>query len=188
MRERSTLYRFILPMLVLLGLACSPCGLLSGTVPTPPHAIAVSTEAAGQLESRIQQNLGGQPGQQFILRMGDEEVTSLVAVKLAEYSDGSIVTDPVIWFTRGKIYGTGKLVGFLPIDTEFFIIANARVQDGKVVVEIEKASTGSLPLPTAALDTISQSINETVEESQLEVEITDLEILEGEVIVKGMTK
>ncbi len=94
----------------------------------------------------------------------------------------------MIWFTRGKIYGTGKLVGFLPIDTEFFIIATARVQDGKVVVEMEKASTGSLPLPTAALDTISQSINETVEESQLGVEVTGLEILEGEVIIKGMTE
>jgi uncharacterized protein YpmS len=76
----------------------------------------------------------------------------------------------------------------LPIDTEFFIIATARVQDGKVVVEMEKASTGSLPLPTAALDTISRSINETVEESQLGVEVTGLEILEGEVIIKGMTK
>lgn len=187
MRERSTLYRFILSMLVLLSLACGPCGLLSGTVPTPPHAIAVSTESAGQLESRIQQNLSGQPGQQFILRMSDEEVTSLVAVKLAEYG-GSIVIDPVIWFTRGQIYGTGKLVGFLPIDTEFFIIAAARVQDGKVVVEIEKASTGSLPLPTAALETISQSINETVEESQIGIEVTGLEILEGEVIVRGNTK
>jgi uncharacterized protein YpmS len=187
MRERSTLFRFIIPMVVLLGLACSPCGLLSGNVPTPPHAIAVSTESAGQLESRIQQGLNGQPGQQFILRMNDEEVTSLVAIKLAEYS-GSIVTNPVIWFTAGKIYGTGKLVGFLPIDTEFFIIATARVQDGKVVVDMEKASTGSLPLPTAALDTISQSINQTVEESQLNVEVTDLEILEGEIIIRGMTK
>jgi len=187
MRERSTLFRFIIPMVVLFGLACGPCGLLSGSVPTPPHPIAVSTEAAGQLESRIQQNLRGQPGQQFILRMGDDELTSLVATKLAEY-DGSPVTDPQLWFTRGKIYGTGKLVGFLPIDTEFFIIATARVQDGKVVVEMEKASTGSLPLPTAALDTISRSINETVEESQLGVEVTGLEILEGEVIIKGMTK
>jgi len=172
---------------VLFGLACSPCGLLSGTVPTPPHPIAVSTEAAGQLESRIQQNLSGQSGQQFILRMDDGEVTSLVATKLAQYN-GSIVTNPVIWFTRGKIYGTGKLVGVLPIDTEFFIIATARVQDGKVVLEMEKASTGSLPLPTAALDTISQSINETVAESQLGAEITSLEILEGEIIIRGITK
>jgi hypothetical protein len=187
MRERSSLFRFIIPMIVLLGLACGPCGLLSGNIPTPPHAIAVSTEAAGQLESRIQQTIGGQPSQQFILRMADDEVTSLVATTLAQI-DGSPVTNPVIWFTKGKIYGTGKLVGFLPIETEFFIIATARVQDGKVVVEMERASTGSLPLPTAALDTISQSINETVEESQLGVEVTDLEILEGEVIIRGMTR
>lgn len=187
MRERSTLIRFIIPIVALLGLACSPCGLLSGSVPTPPHRLAVSTEAAGQLESRIEQSLRGQPGQQFILRMGDDEITSLVSIKLAQI-DGSIVTNPQIWFTKGKIYGTGTLVSFLPIDTEFFIIATARIQDGKVVVEMEKASTGSLPLPTVALDTISKSINETVEESQLSVEITDLEILDREIIIRGITK
>jgi len=187
MRERSTLFRFILPMVVLFGLACSPCGLLSGTVPTPPHRLAISTEAAGQLESRIEQSLRGQPGQQFILRMSDDEITSLVSTKLAQY-DGSIVTNPQIWFTKGRIYGTGTLVRFLPIDTEFFIVAGARIQDGKVVVEMEEASTGSLPLPNAALETISKSINETVEESQLSVEITNLEILEGQIIIKGITK
>jgi hypothetical protein len=38
------------------------------------------------------------------------------------------------------------------------------------------------------LNTISQSINETVDELQLNVEITALEILEGEIIVKGVRK
>jgi hypothetical protein len=36
------------------------------------------------------------------------------------------------------------------------------------------------------LSTISQSINETVDELQLDVTVTALEVLEGEIIVKGI--
>ena len=185
MQERPALFRLIVAILVLSGMACGPCNLLSGEVPTPPHTIAVSTEAAEQLESRIQQNLGGEPGQQFIMRMTDAEVTSLVATKLADY-DESPVSDPQIWFTRGKIYGTGKLVNVIPLATEFYVVARARIEDGHVVVSIEESSAGALPIPDGLLNTISESINETVDELQLDVTVTALEILEGEIIVKGI--
>jgi len=187
MQKQPVWVRIVLPMLLLFGLACGPCNLLAGDQPTPPRPIAVSSESAGQLESRIQQNLTGEPGQQFILQMSDAEVTSLVATKLAGY-DESPVTEPQIWFTRGKIYGTGKLVNVLPVATSFYMVAAARVEDGKVVVDMEETSAGAMPIPESLLNTISQSINETVEELQLDVEITALEILEGEMIVQGVRK
>lgn len=187
MNRRRAQLRWIVPVLLLMGMACGPCNLLSGDVPTPPHPIAVSTESAGQLESRIQQNLNGEPGQQFILRMTDAEVTSLVAVKLSEY-DESPIAEPQVWFTRGKVYGTGRLVNVLPIETAFYVVASARIVDGQVVVEIEKSSAGALPIPEGVLDTISRSMNETVDELQLDVQVTTLEILEGEAIIKGIRK
>ena len=184
MQERPGLVRLLVAVLVLFGMGCGPCNLLSGNVPTPPHTITVSTEAAAQLESRIQQNLSGQPGEQFIMRMTDTEVTSLVATKLAQY-DESPVADPQIWFTRGKIYGTGRLVNVLPIQTRFYVVAMARIEDGRVTVSIEESSAGALPIPTGVLNTISQSINETVDEMQLDISVTAFEILEGELIVQG---
>jgi uncharacterized protein YpmS len=187
MQRRRVLVRLMIPVLMLVGLACGPCDLLSGQVPTPPHPIAVSTESAGQLESRIRQNLAGESGQQFILRMTDSEVTSLVAVKLADY-DESPVSNPQIWFTKGKIYGTGQLVNVLLFETSFFVVAAARIQDGQVVVEVEKSSAGALPIPEGVLETISQSMNETMDEMQLDVQVTALEILEGEAIIKGLRK
>jgi len=117
MPDRRRLIRMIVPVLLLLGLACGPCNLLSGDVPTPPHPIVISTESAGRLESRIRENLSGEPGRQFILRMTDDEVTSLVATKLAGY-DESPLTEPRIWFTKGLIYGTGHLVNVLPVETD----------------------------------------------------------------------
>ena len=185
MQERPGFVRLLVATFVLLGLGCGPCQLLSANLPTPPHTIAVSTEAAAQLESRIQQNLTGEPGEQFILRMTDSEVTSLVASKLAEY-DESPVADPQIWFTNGKIYGTGQLVNVLPLQTSFYVVAMARIEDGKVTVSIEESSAGALPIPDGVLSTISQSINETVDELQLDITVTAFEILEGELIAKGV--
>lgn len=185
MPSRSTLARLILPLFVLMGLACGPCNLLSGEVPTPSQPVAISTEAAGQLESRLQQSLQGQPGQEFIVRMTDDELSSLLSVQLAKY-DESPVTNPQVWFTRGKVYGSGRLVNVLPVETEFYFEANARVQDGKVVVDMEKVSAGALPIPKSVLNTLSESINQTVEEAQLGVQVTALEILEGEIVVRGV--
>jgi uncharacterized protein YpmS len=185
MDRRRLLIHIAVPLLFLLMLACGPCSLFSAEVPTPPHPVAVSVESAEQLESRIQQNLGGEPGKQFIMRMTDEEVTSLVATKLAEYTETPVV-DPQIWFTKGKIYGTGRLANVLPVEATLYLVASARIQDGQVIVALEETSAGALPIPESVLETISRSINETMNELQLEVQVTALEILEGEAIVKGI--
>lgn len=185
MQRRHLLVRFLIPLVLLLGMACGPCNLLSGQMPTPPRAITVSTEAAAQLESRIQQNVSGEPGQQFILRVTDAEITSLLVTELAQY-DESPVTDPQVWFTKGNIYGTGRLVNVLPIETDFYVVASPRIQNGKVVIEIIEFSAGALPVPDSVLETITQSVNQTVDDLQLDVQVTALEVLEGEAIVQGV--
>jgi hypothetical protein len=184
-RERITLVRLAAAVVVLLGLACGPCSLLSRQSPTPPHPISVSPEAASQLRARIQQALNGQPGQQFILRMSDAEITSLLSTELAQV-DEAPVADPVVWFTKGKIYATGSLVNVVPVSARFYMAAIPHIEDGKVVIDIEEFSAGALPIPRALLEKISQSMNETVDELQLSLEVTALEILEGEAIVQGI--
>lgn len=186
MSRHPRMIRLTLLFWLFVGLACGPCNFLSREMPTPPRPLVISTEAATQLEARIEQSLRGEPGQQFILRMTDVEVTSLVASKLAEYEE-SPVTDPRIWFTKGKIYGTGR-VEIFSIPTPFLVIASARIEDGQVVVTIEDSSAGVFPVPQRLLQTMSQSINETLQEAQLEVEVSALEILEGEIIIKGTRK
>lgn len=187
MPSRLKLVHLIIPLVILQAIACGPCGLLSGQSPTPPHRIAVSTEAAQQLEARIQENLSSPTGQPFILRLSDAELTSLLTTELAKYSEAP-VQNPVVWFTKGKIYGTGRLVNVLPIEADFSLIASAEVQDGKLVVTIDQISAGAIPIPRSVLNMLTQTINETVDELQLEVTVTDLEILEGEAIITGVRK
>ena len=185
MQKRPLAVRLTVPLLALLVLACGPCNLLSTSAPTPPHPIVVSTESAEQLESRLGENLRGAAGQQFILRVTDAEITSLLAAKLAQY-DQPPVKEPQIWFTKGKIHGSGRVTNILPIESDFFVVASARIEGGKVIVVVEEASAGAVPVPAGALETLSQSLSQTVEELQLGVEVTALEILEGEAIIQGV--
>jgi hypothetical protein len=181
------LLRLLVAGFVLLSLACGPCNLVSRDLPAPPARVVVSAEAATQLRSRVESTLSGQPGQQFILRMSDVEVTSLLNSELSKYSE-SPVANPVVWFTKGKIYATGSLVNVLPISADFYLVAAPHVQDGKLSISIEEFSAGALPLPRKTLETVSQSLNQTIDELQLEVVITALEVLEGEAIVQGVRK
>jgi len=185
--KRLAVLRLLAVSALLLVLACGPCNLLNAQPPTPPRPIVVSTEAAGQLESRIQQNLSGAPGQRFILTVTDAELTSMAATELAKY-DESPVTGLQLWFTKGKVHGTGRMVNVLPIEVDLFLVAQARVRDGQVTLEIEEASAGDLPLPAGVLELLSQSLNETVAELQLGVEVSTLEILEGKAVIQGVRR
>ncbi len=187
MPNRLKLAHLIIPIAVLMALSCGPCGLLSGASPTPPHRIAVSTEAAGQLEARIQENLSSPTGQPFILRLSDAELTSLLTTELAKTPDAP-VKNPLVWFTKGKLYGTGTLINVLPIEANFSLVASVEVQDDKLIVKIDQFSAGAIPIPRSVLNMLSQTINQTVDELQLEVTVTDLEILEGEAIITGVRK
>ncbi len=177
--------QLVVGLLVMLGLACGPCGSLAGSMPTPPHKVVLSTDSAARLDSRLRQSLQGAPGQRFILSMTDSEVTSLVASELAAYGKASAVQNPVIWFSGGRIYATGRLVHVLPVESDFFLVAKAIARDGKLIIEMEQISTGSLTIPDGVRGMLSQSVSETIDDLQLGVTITGLEIREGEAIVRG---
>jgi uncharacterized protein YpmS len=133
----------------------------------------------------VQQSLRGAPGQRFELSITDSEISSLVSSKLAQYGSESPVQDPIIWFTRGKIHATGHLVNVLPVEANFYLVAQASVEDGRVVTVIERISAGSVPIPESVLGMLSRSASETIDELQLGITITGLQMLEGEVIIRG---
>jgi hypothetical protein len=52
-------------------------------------------------------------------------------------------------------------------------------------VEVERAQMGRFPFPHRVLESASKSINETLVEMQLDLNVTTLEILEGELQLAG---
>jgi hypothetical protein len=175
-------------MVGLLILAASlACALgRTGDIPTPPGGqIPISQEAADRLKDNFNREMQeASSGEEFRLFITNEEITALAALTLQD--TGSIpLSDPQVWFTSGRIYITGTFSPFWPFRFRSLIVATAMVQEGQVKVEVERAQMGPLPFPNRVLESASQSINETLVEMQLDLDVTTLEILEGELQLAG---
>jgi hypothetical protein len=140
-------------------------------------------EAANRLEARLKESLEQSSQGEIILRFTNEEITSYVALKLQQ-KDQAFFSNPQIWFTSGKIFMTGVVKGVVPFSPPAFIVATAVARNQRVEFTIEKAQMGPLPFPQDLLNSLSQSVNETLNESiDPNIQVSRLEILEGEMII-----
>jgi hypothetical protein len=172
---------FSLSLLVALTIvACTAAG--SATLPGGP--VEVSPEAAQRVEAKLVEALTLNPNDQFILRFTDEEVTSYLALKLEEITEPPI-TDPQIRFTKGKIYVAGKLTNVGPVQVRAMIVAAPRVIDDQLVMNIESVYLGPIPVPDTLLGSLSQTIDEALEEAQVNLKIIQVEVFEGELVIVG---
>jgi len=171
------------------GVACQfPPGNL-GDIPAPPGGqIQVSQEAADRLRSNFNREVQeAGSGSEFRLFITNEEITSFVTVSLRDV--GTLpLSDPQVWFTAGKIYLTGTFSPFWPFSFRSLIVATAVVHDGQMQVAVERAQMGPFPFPEQVLQSASQSINETLAETQLDLQVTNLQILEGELQLAGIRR
>lgn len=183
-QQRYTALSLVGLLLLLASLACIPGN--SGDLPSPPDGqVPVSQEAADRLKENFNREMQeASTGEEFRLFVTNEEITGLVATTLQD--TGSIpLSDPQVWFTSGRVYMTGTFSPFWPFTFQSLIAATAVVHDGQIEVEVEEAQMGPFPFPSRVLESASASINETLAEMQLDLEITTLEILEGELQVAG---
>ncbi|PWH13381.1 MAG: hypothetical protein DDG58_14260 [Ardenticatenia bacterium] len=185
-RRTATWLVLILCSWLALSMACSLGG---GDIPTPPGGrIPVSAEAAERLRQNFARGLQeASTGGEFRLFVSNEEITSLVALTLQESGEMPL-RDPQIWFTAGRVYMTGSFSPFWPLRFDSVIVIAALVQNGQIVVQIERAQMGPFPFPQRVLDTSSRSINETLRQMQSDLEVTHLEILEGELQIAGVRR
>jgi hypothetical protein len=181
--KRSTI---IVSLLLLTSLACSFDNRTGGIGP-PSGAIPVSDEAPERLKQNFYQALQeATSNHEAQLRVTNEEITSLVAQELSQ--TGRIpVNDPQIWFTAGKIYMTSNVQVFGPFKLDSVIVASAVVNKGRMVVNVQEALMGPFDFPDQLLESTTQTINETLAGILIDadLEITRLEILEGEMFVLG---
>lgn len=180
-RKKSIL--FLVPLL-LIGLACRSSNI--DEIGPPGGSIPVSQEAASRLEQNFYQALQeATPNHESQLRITNEEITSLIAIELTE--TGRIpLSDPQIWFTSGRIYMTGGIKPFGPFQFQSIIVATAIVDEGQLVFRVQEAQMGVFDFPDAILESITQTVNEALVSILIDLDITRLEILEGEMFVLGI--
>lgn len=177
---------FVLSVLVLTNLACGLGG--QDSTPGPPGgSIPVNQEAADQLKQNFNQALQEATGaREASLRITNEEITSLVTQELSE--TGRIpLNNPQVWFTSGRIYISGQVNAIGPVNFNSLIIATAVVEEGRMVVKVEEAKMGPFAFSKSMIESITQTVNETLTGLLVDadLEITRIEILEGEMFVIG---
>jgi hypothetical protein len=172
-------------LLFVASLACGP-GNGSNEIGPPEGEIPISRASADRLKENFYQALQeASSNHESQLRITNEEITSLVAIELAE--TGRIpMSDPQVWFTSGRIYITGRIKPFGPFKFNSLIVATAVVDDSQLVVKVQEAQMGAFDFPDAILESITQTVNEALAEILIDLDITRLEILEGEMFVLGV--
>jgi hypothetical protein len=178
----------LIGLLILTSLACNLSG--GGQEKLGPRGgpITASQEATDRLKKNFYQALQeASPQQGAQLRVTNEEITSLVAKELAE--PGRIpLSNPQIWFTSGRIYITGQVQAFGGFTFDSLIVATAVVDNGGMVVKVLEAQMGPFNFPSQLLESITQTVNETLAGILIDLKITRLEILEGEMFVVGLRR
>ena len=173
--------------LVAAGLACSLGGPTATATPRPT-AIPVSTEAAGQLEDVWATAVAGSENGQVSVTMTEEQLTSYIAIKLAENPD-SPIKDPQVRLRDGKMtFNASAVVQGVKAPVEI-IISAAPDDKGVLKVTFEEAKLGGLPMPAPLLDSVSAAINEAVTgqfgSEGTGVKITAVTIADGQMVLTG---
>jgi hypothetical protein len=181
---RAQPWSLALALLCLAGLACS-----LGSTPTPPASpIPVSTEAAGEVEDLWRTALENAQDGQVTVVMTEEQLTSYVAVKLAEEPDAPF-EDVQVFLRDGKmiLFGNATLRGITaPAQV---VLSVSTTAEGRLQVSIDEADFGPLPVPQSMLNTLSDGLNELMAgelgPQATGVRLTSVAIADGQMSLTG---
>jgi hypothetical protein len=182
---RKVRYVVVMLMLISAGLACA----LPGGPKLPASPIPVSTEAAGDMQTTVQTAVAeaAQSGT-LELTFTEEQITSYVAVKLAEQTEPPF-TDPQIFLRDGKIQVFGKAHAGQLTATASIILSASVDAEGQLSLSVDEADFGPVPIPDSILQDISAQLEKALtEQAGSNVTITAVSIADGTLTLTGTTK
>jgi len=121
----------------------------------------------------------------FTLQTTHDEVTSFLVRTLEEHPGESPLEDPRVCFALGRVYVAGRFTNVAPFEFRGVIVGVPRLVDGRLEVEITRASAGPMLLPRSLLRTLSKTLNETLAESELDIRFSAIEVGDGQITVSG---
>lgn len=177
-------HRYVLVVLTLIsaGLACA----LPGGPKLPASPIPVSTEAAGEMQTTVQTAVAAAAQSGTLeLTFNEEQITSYVAVKLAEQTEAPF-TDPQIFLRDGKIqiFGTAH-AGQLTANASIILSASVDAE-GQLSLSVDQADFGPVPVPDNILQDVSTQLETALtEQTGSNVTLTNVIIAEGTLQLTG---
>ncbi len=167
------------------SLACS-IGLGGPTPPASP--IAISTDAAGELEVIITQAIGNSQNGEVTVVITEQQLTSFVALKMAEDPEAPI-KDVQVFLRDGQIiiFGTATIKNLTaPAEIRLDVTTNA---DGELDLKVAQADFGPVPVPATMLDAISTGLDEALSgqfgPQATGVKLTNVIVSDGQMTITG---
>ncbi len=164
------------------GLACA----LPGGPQPPASPIAVSTAAATEMQETVQTAVAdaAQSGQ-LDLTLTEEQVTSYVALQLADQVD-SPITDLQIFLRDDKIQMFGAVTAGQVTANAQILIAVAVDAQGQLALTIEKADFGPIPVPQSLLESVSTALDKALtEQTGGNTVLSGVSIMDGQITLTG---
>lgn len=182
--------RQILWILVGLGLLLLACGFVGSATPppAPPQGkIEVDEQAAKRVEDNFNQAMQeSNESHPFEFRISDQEITSLAVSLLAQRADVPF-SEPQIWFSEGQIFATATVEGLGPSPFDAYIEATPKViERGIIEVEINTAKMGNIAIPKGMSESLSQTINDSLADLDLGLDVQEIQVRKGELIIRGV--
>ncbi len=183
MSRIDQIFMSVLLLLAFIGLACGSSKNMKVIAPGGP--ISVNQESAERLKENFYQTIQEASfTHEAELRITNEEITSFLAIELTK--TGQIpLSNPQVWFIAGKIYLTGQVNVLGSLNLNSMIIAMPVLSEGRVTIQVQEAQMGALDFPENILLSMTQTVNEALSKITQRVEVTHIEILNGEMLING---
>lgn len=191
-RRALAALRRALPALVsvvVLLQTSSCCCLLGGAVTPPMTPFEINKDLAAAMRERVMEATsttgpGGKP-HHFTIAITDQELTSYL-VGLAQSGAGEFpARDMKLAFDDGYVEIWATFVEIAPSDLPIYIKGTVSAAGGELVFSIAQAHVGPFPIPGAMRELISQSLSETLAELQFDLDVEQVEIRRGEMVLSG---
>ena len=143
-----------------LTLAILACTVNIGGPAYPTAAIAISTEAVGELQSTLEAAVSAvPPSGQITLNITESQLTSYLAYQLQAQSQ-PILSNLQVYLQEGQIqlYGTAH-EGYFEATAGAVLTAGVDDQ-GQLKIDLTSANFGPLPVPAGFLEVITTAIKE----------------------------
>lgn len=140
----------------------------------PP--VPVSTEAAQRFDDKIKSLTGGD----FVIDVSEEEVTSYVALRVAEAIP---LASPQIRFAQGQVLLAGSLT--TPVQLHVTIAGAVWAEEERPKVEFQEGTLAGIRIPRFLLNSLSDTVEELVNEIQGNLGVRHLEVTAGRLRIEG---
>lgn len=168
---------------VVVALQASSCCCLGGAVTPEMTPFPISRDLAYQMRERLNQTKA--QGGAFVVKVSDQEITSYVVMLLQSGAGEFPARDIQIEFGDGYVDIWATFVEIAPTDIPTFVRAQVEAVDGHLVFELDKAYAHTVTFPGAMRETVAQILSETLAELQRGLEIHDIELSPGRMLLSG---